>query len=122
VRNAQFALTQNRSRVNAARKARDLAQQTFDIEQKKKALGASTSNLVLQTDRDLAQAESNFVAAMSTYEKSHVELDRATGLTLAHAGIEIEDAVHGTVQQAPTFSGVTPRTIAQGQDSKAEQN
>lgn len=122
VRNAQFALLQNRSRVNAARKARDLAQQTFDIEQKKKALGASTSNLVLQTDRDLAQAESNFVAAMSTYEKSRVELDRATGLTLAHTGIEIEDAVRGTVQQVPTFSGVAPRTMAQGQDSKTEQN
>ncbi|MGO9648670.1 MAG: TolC family protein [Terriglobales bacterium] len=122
VRNAQFALVQNRSRVNAARKARDLAQQTFDIEQKKKALGASTSNLVLQADRDLAQAESNFVAAMSTYEKSRVELDRATGLTLAHTGIEIEDAVRGTVQQTPTFSGVAPRTIAQGQDPKTEQN
>lgn len=122
VRNAQFALAQNRSRVTAARKARDLAQQTFDVEQKKKALGASTSNLVLQTDRDLAQAESNFVAAMSTYEKSRVELDRATGLTLAHTGIEIEDAVRGTVQQTPTFSGVAPRTIAQQQDSKTEQN
>jgi outer membrane protein len=122
VRNAQFARLQNRSRVTAARKARDLAQQTFDIEQKKKALGASTSNLVLQADRDLAQAESNFVAAMSTYEKSRVELDRATGLTLAHTGIEIEDAVRGTVQQVPSFSGVAPRTIAQGQDSKTEQN
>src|SRR5271167_1454600 len=122
VRNAQFALLQNRSRVEAARKARDLAQQTFDVEQKKKALGASTSNLVLQADRDLAQAESNFVAAMSTYEKSRVELDRATGLTLARAGIEIEEAVRGTVQQVPTFSGVAPRTIAQGQDSKTEQN
>jgi outer membrane protein len=122
VRNAQFALTQNRSRVNAARKARDLAQQTFDIEQKKKVLGASTSNLVLQADRDLAQAESNFVAAESTYEKSRVELDRATGLTLAHTGIEIEDAVRGTVQQIPTFQGVAPRTIAQGQDPKTEQN
>src|SRR5579862_9909331 len=118
VRNAQFALLQNRALVDTARKARDLAQQTFDIEQKKKALGASTSNLVLQTQRDLAQAESNFVAAESTYEKSRVELDRATGLTLAHSGIEIEDAVHGTVQQAPTFSGVAPRTIAQRQDSK----
>jgi outer membrane protein TolC len=106
VRNAQFALVQNRSRVNAARKARDLAQQTFDIEQKKKALGASTSNLVLQTDR----------------EKSRVELDRATGLTLAHADIEIEDAVRGTVQQEPNFWGVTPRTIAQEQDSKTGQN
>jgi outer membrane protein TolC len=122
VRNAQFALVQNRSRVNAARKARDLAQQTFDIEQKKKALGASTSNLVLQADRDLAQAESNFVAAESTYEKSRVELDRATGLTLSHAGIELEDAVHGTVERTPAFSGVTPRTIAQGRDSKTEQN
>jgi len=122
VRNAQFALVQNRSRVDAARKARDLAQQSFDVEQKKKALGASTSNLVLQADRDLAQAESNFVAAMSTYEKSRVELDRATGLTLAHTGIEIEDAVRGTVQQTPTFQGVAPRTIAQGRDPKTEQN
>jgi outer membrane protein TolC len=112
VRNAQFALLQNRSRVEAARKARDLAQQTFDVEQKKKALGASTSNLVLQTDRDLAQAESNFVEAMSTYEKSIVELDRATGLTLAHAGIEIEEAVRGEVQQEPHFEGVAPRKEA----------
>src|SRR5579862_7237244 len=110
VRNAQFALLQNRSRVDAARKARDLAQQTFDVEQKKKVLGASTSNLVLQAERDLAQAESNFVAAMSTYEKSRVELDRATGLTLAHTGIEIEDAENGSVHQLPHFSGVAPRT------------
>jgi len=109
VRNAQFALLQNRSRVEAARKARDLAQQTFDVEQKKKALGASTSNLVLQADRDLAQAESNFVEAMSTYEKSIVELDRATGLTLSHSGIEIEEAVRGEVQQIPHFTGVAPR-------------
>ena len=122
VRNAQFALLQNRSRVDAARKARDLAQQTFDIEQKKKALGASTSNLVLQTERDLAQASSNFVAAMSTYEKSRVELDRATGLTLDHTGIQIEDAERGTVQQLPRFSGVAPRAEVTGEESRIEQN
>jgi outer membrane protein len=122
VRNAQFALLQNRSRVEAARKARDLAQQTFDVEQKKKALGASTSNLVLQTDRDLAQAESNFVAAMSTYEKSIVELDRATGLTLAHTGIQIEDAVRGQAQQLPHFAGVAPRKDAAVEESRPENN
>jgi outer membrane protein len=122
VRNAQFALLQNRSRVEAARKARDLAQQTFDVEQKKKALGASTSNLVLQTDRDLAQAESNFVEAMSTYEKSIVELDRATGLTLAHAGIEIEEAVHGEVHQEPHFEGVAPRKEAALDESRLQSN
>jgi outer membrane protein TolC len=122
VRNAQFALLQNRSRVEAARKARDLAQQTFDVEQKKKALGASTSNLVLQTDRDLAQAESNFVEAMSTYEKSIVELDRATGLTLAHSGIEIEEAVRGEVQQIPHFTGVAPRKDAVDDESRPHNN
>jgi outer membrane protein len=122
VRNAQFALLQNRSRVEAARKARDLAQQTFDVEQKKKALGASTSNLVLQADRDLAQAESNFVEAMSTYEKSIVELDRATGLTLAHAGIEIEEAVRGEVQQSPHFEGVAPRKEAALDESRLQSN
>jgi outer membrane protein len=116
VRNAQFALLQNRSRVDGARKARDLAQQTFDIEQKKKDLGASTSNLVLQAQRDLAQAQSNFVAAMSAYEKSRVELDRATGLTLSRSGIEIQDAERGVVQQLPRFSGVAPR------ESRIEQN
>src|SRR5277367_118460 len=122
VRNAQFALLQNRSRVEAARKARDLAQQTFDVEQKKKALGASTSNLVLQADRDLAQAESNFVEAMSTYEKSRVELDRATGLTLDHTGIQIEDAEKGTVQQLPHFSGVAPRAEIAAEESRIQQN
>jgi len=122
VRNAQFALLQNRSRVEAARKARDLAQQTFDVEQKKKALGASTSNLVLQADRDLAQAESNFVEAMSTYEKSIVELDRATGLTLAHSGIEIEEAVRGEVQQIPHFTGVAPRKDSALEESRSQSN
>ena len=122
VRNAQFALLQNRSRVDTARKARDLAQQTFDIEQKKKALGASTSNLVLQTQRDLAQAESNFVAATSTYEKSRVELDRATGLTLTHSGIEIEDAEKGVVHQMPHFNGVAPASDVSVEQSKMEQN
>ena len=122
VRNAQFALLQNRSRVEAARKARDLALQTFDVEQKKKALGASTSNLVLQADRDLAQAESNFVEAMSTYEKSIVELDRATGLTLAHSGIEIEEAVRGEVQRMPHFTGVAPRKDSARGESRPQSN
>ena len=110
VRNAQFALQQNRARVEAATTARDLAQHTFEIEQKKYALGASTSYQVLQTQRDLAQAESTRVAAMAAYEKSRVELDRVTGLTLTHNGIEIADAENGHVQKAPEMPGVVPRT------------
>jgi outer membrane protein TolC len=109
VRNAQYALQQNRARVITARKARDLGQQTLDIEQKKYALGASTSYQVLQLQRDLAQAESNMVTAMSAYEKSQVELDRVTGLTLLHTGIQIDEAEQGHVQRIANFPGVTAR-------------
>src|SRR5262249_25763082 len=109
VRNAQFALQQNRARVGTAEKARNLALQNFDVEQKKFALEASNSYQVLQAQRDLTQAESNFVVAMSAYEKSHVELDRATGSTLAHTNIEIEEAEKGTVEKQPVFRGVAPR-------------
>jgi outer membrane protein len=121
VRNAQFAMQQNRSRVEAARKARDLAKSTFEIEQKKQALGASTSNLVLQTQRDLAQAESNLVTATSAYEKSRVELDRATGMTLAHTGVQIEDAEQGQVRQLPHFVGVGARDEANPAQPQNEQ-
>ena len=40
VRNAQYALTQNKARVDAAGKARDLAQRTFDITAKEQELGS----------------------------------------------------------------------------------
>jgi outer membrane protein TolC len=109
VRNAQFALQQNRAKVEAARKGRDLARNTFDIEQKKYTLGASTNYAVLQAQRDYAQAESNLVAAMTAYEKSRVELDRVTGLTLTHNGIEISEAERGQVQHMPNMQGAVPR-------------
>ena len=51
VRNAQFALQQNRARVDAAVKGRQLAYETMDAEQKKYALGASTTYNVLQTQQ-----------------------------------------------------------------------
>lgn len=107
VQNAQFAVTQNRARVESARKARDLAQRTYDIEQKKLALGASTSLTLLESGRDLALAESNLVSAMTTYEKSRVELDRVIGSTLEHNGISMEDAELGRVKNAPIIPGVT---------------
>jgi outer membrane protein len=108
VQNAQFAVQQNRARVNSARKARDLALRTFDIEQKKLGLGASTSLQVLQVGRDLAIAESNLVTATTSYEKSRVELDRVIGATLENNRISISDAEKGTVRSAPVVQGVTP--------------
>ena len=65
--------------VEAAQAAVDLARQSLDAEQKKYALGASTSTLVLQNQSALATAESNLVSAMAAYEKARLELDQATG-------------------------------------------
>ncbi|HJS98531.1 MAG TPA: TolC family protein [Terriglobales bacterium] len=109
VRNAQFAVQQNRAQVDAAQKAEELAQQSLDAEQKKYALGASTNTLVLQAQRDLTQAQSNTVAALASYEKSRVELDRVTGLTLTHNGIQMADAESGNVKTLPNVPGVVPR-------------
>lgn len=99
VRNAQYALDQTGARVGAARKARDLAQRTFDITKKEQELGALSSYQTLSAQRDLALAELDLVSAMTTYEKAKVELDRVTGTTLEHNGILIQDAITGVVSQ-----------------------
>jgi len=97
VRNAQYALEQTAARVDAARKARDLAQRTFEIMQKEQTLGAGSTFQTLTAQRDLAEAELDLVTAMTVYEKAKVELDRATGDTLEHNGNMVQDAIAGTV-------------------------
>src|SRR5581483_3848430 len=108
VRNAQFMVQQNRAAVQAAQAAVELARQSLDAEQKKYALGASTTTLVLQNQTSLTQAESNLVTANAAYVRARVELDRATGLTLNHNNILLSDAVNGTVTQMPTVPYAAP--------------
>ncbi len=96
VRNARYALEQSAARVASAAKGRDLAQHLFEITQKEQKLGAASSFQTLGAQRDLALAELDFVNAMTAYEKSQVELDRATGKTLEHNGILVQDAINGT--------------------------
>ena len=120
VRNAQFAVQQNRASVEAAQAAVALAQQSLDAEQKKYALGASTTTLVLQAQRDLTQAQSNLVSAKATYEKSRVELDRATGLTLLHNGIQLAEAISGQVTQMPSVPYAAPRPEQPQQPAPAQ--
>jgi outer membrane protein TolC len=101
VRNAQYALDQTGARVQAALKARDLAQKTFDIMKKEQDLGAGSIYQTLSAQRDLALAELDLVSAMTTHEKAIVELDRATGMTLDHNGILIQEAISGVVAHTP---------------------
>ncbi len=97
VRNAQYALEQSRARVDSARKARDLGERTFEITKKEQDLGSGSSYQTMTAQRDLSLSELDLVNAMTVYEKARVELDRATGATLEHNGVLIQDAVSGTV-------------------------
>lgn len=95
VRNAQYALEQSKARVESARKARELAQKTFDITAKEQELGAGSNLQTLTARRDLSAAESALVAAMTAYQKAKIELDRSIGTTLDANQISIESARTG---------------------------
>jgi outer membrane protein TolC len=109
VRNAQFQVAQNRASVDSAKASLELARQSLDAEQKKYQFGTSTTTLVLQYQSQLATAESTLVNAMVAYEKSKVELDRASGQLLDHYGISIDDAARGQVTRMPNVPYVAPR-------------
>jgi outer membrane protein len=109
VRQAQFAVEQNRASVASAQAAVDYAKQSLDAEQKKYQFGTSTTTAVLQTRSALANAESTLMSAMAAYEKSRVELDRATGTLLEHNGISVDDAARGQVTRMPNVPYVAPR-------------
>jgi len=109
IRNAQFAVQQNRASVDSAKAAVELGHQSLDAEQKKYQFGTSTNTLVLQYQSQLATAESTLVNALVAYEKSRVELDRATGQLLDHIGISIDDAARGQVTHMPNVPFIAPR-------------
>ncbi|MGA2206873.1 MAG: TolC family protein [Terracidiphilus sp.] len=101
VRNSLFALQQAQARVDAATKARDLAQHTFDVTQQEQQLGAKSSSDTLAAQHDLSIAESLLVAAQTAYDKAKVDIDRATGETLQQTGVSIDDAKTGVVSREP---------------------
>jgi outer membrane protein TolC len=109
VRNAQFDVKQNRAAVQAAQSAVDLARQTFDADQQKLKVGLTTQTAILQDAATLTSGESNLVSAKAAYEKSRIELDRATGLLLEHAGIDVAEATRGQVTHLPSVPYVAPR-------------
>jgi hypothetical protein len=49
---------------------------------------------------------------MVAYEKSRVELDRATGALLDRIGVSIDDAARGQVTRMPNVPFIAPRKDA----------
>ena len=65
----------NAKRVETVRAATALAEQRLDAEQKRFEVGMSTAALVIQAQRDLAQARTNELAAILAYNLSLVDFE-----------------------------------------------
>jgi outer membrane protein len=102
VQNAVIGLQQARARYDAAVKARVLAQQTLDADQKKLALGAGTSYQVVQDQRDLASAQSSEIQSIANYSHARVAFDQALGTTLEVNNVSVAEAMSGHISAAPS--------------------
>jgi outer membrane protein len=112
VRNAIIALAQDRSQVAAAEKARNLAQQTLDAEQKKYQLGSSTSYQVVLRSRDLTLAQGTAIRAQANLAEALVNFNQAMGRTLEVQHITVADAMRGSTTRDPLIPGTpVPGTV-----------
>ena len=105
VRNTYIALTQDRAQVAAASKARELQQQTFDAEQKKYQLGASTVYNVILTQRDLITAQGTELRALANLVEAKANYERAVGRTLEVNHVNIADGKNGEVEHDTLIPG-----------------
>src|SRR5216683_1906455 len=105
VRNTYIALTQDRAQVEAASKARELQQQTFDAEQKKYQLGASTVYQVILTQRDLINAQGTELRALANLVEAKANYERAVGRTLEVNRVTIADAKSGEAERGTLIPG-----------------
>ncbi len=105
VRNTAIALEQGRAQVEAASKARELQQQTFDAEQKKYQLGASTVYNVILTQRDLITAQGTELRALANLAEAKANYERALGRTLQVNSVTIAGAKKGEIERDTLIPG-----------------
>jgi len=75
VRDAAWKIEMNAKRIETARASRELAEQRLDAERKRFEVGMSTSFLVIQAQRDLAQAKTNELSSVLAYDLSLVAFE-----------------------------------------------
>jgi outer membrane protein TolC len=110
VSNQVVALQQARVRYQAAVKNRELQQQLLIAEQKKFALGASTTFLVVQQQRDLSAAQATEIADLVAYSNARISLNQTLGTTLEAAHVSIQDAQQGRITRQSSLPSKLPLT------------
>jgi outer membrane protein len=108
VRDAGWKVDMNIKRLETTKAGRELAEQRLDAEQKRFEVGMSTSFLVIQAQRDLAQARTNELSAILAYDLSLVDFE-----SLQQAGpVGAPAAAPATTAQALTTFPAAAATAA----------
>jgi outer membrane protein TolC len=93
VRNALIAMHEDRASLAAAEESKKLAVQTFEDEQQKYRLGASTSYNVVLRERDVTAAEATDLRDRINLLEDELKFNQAMGRTLEVNNISVADAL-----------------------------
>ena len=107
VRNSLMAVEMYKSRIDTAKTARELAEQTLEADQAKFDLGTGTIQFVLNDQTALAQAQTNEVQIIVNFTAALADLDRSMGMTLKKNNIELDRTlgpVATKVSSGPTLT------------------
>lgn len=98
VRNAVQLTDTAKLRIEAARAAREYAQQQLAGEEKRFAAGLSTTFFILQRQNELSQAQYSELQALADYNKSVATLQRSLSTTLTSNSLEIKPDTPVTIK------------------------
>jgi outer membrane protein TolC len=107
IRDAAWKIEMNAKRIETTRAARELAEQRLDAERKRFEVGMSTSFLVIQAQRDMAQAKTNELSAVLSYDLSLVDYE-----ALQQAGPAGQSTGTPTASSAAAAQGAAPAAPA----------
>jgi outer membrane protein len=102
ITNAMIAVQQARDTYHATQKERIFEEESVQAENERLTVGASTSYLVIQYQRDLTAARSAEASALSSYVQAKAALQRAIGTILDENGVRLQEALDGAVARPST--------------------
>ena len=105
IRQAAWLLEMNTRRIETSRAARDFQERRVQAEQKRFEVGLSTSFLVLQAQRDLAQARNNELSAQLDYIRALTDFE-----ALQEASLETSGSTVSVTGSSVTAAGTVPAT------------
>jgi outer membrane protein TolC len=106
LRQTAWQMEMNAQRIETSRTGREFAEQRLDAEQKRFEVGMSTSFLVVQAQRDLAQARNNELAAILDYYRAVIDFEalQEAGPASGSTGSSVTVS-GGSIVSFPTATG-----------------